>query len=191
MGEFDWRLLQLIWPKQIYVANHGFPINYRDDRLAADVMNRGHVNEWRECGELLRSGSSWTILTEPLHSNLMESATVEVWAVIQNRKFELLSLFIVVGAMPAIVASDENVTVTFPRFDKAGALHVSGPNHTGVQFRFLNVYAKHTPNLINFFAKLNFIVDWNVSQIVQDKGWIAVRKIHFHHSDNFNFLARW
>gem|GEM_PF-3923568 len=39
-----------------------FPINYRDDRLAADVINRGHINEWRECGELLRS---WIELDHP------------------------------------------------------------------------------------------------------------------------------
>jgi len=102
----------------------------------------------------------------------------------------LLSLFIVFGAMPAIVAFDENVTVTFSRFDEARALHVSDTNHTSVQFRFLNVYSKHTPNLIDFFAKLNPVLNWNVSEIVQDKCRIAVRKIHFHHAGDFDFLAR-
>ena len=103
----------------------------------------------------------------------------------------LLSLFVVFGAMPAVVAFDEYVTVTFSRFDEARALHVSGADDARFEFRILNVFLKHAPNFVDFFTKLGPVVDGNVSQIVQDKRRIAVRKIHLPHSGNFNFLAGW
>ena len=58
-------------------------------------------------------------------------------------------------------------------------------------YRVLDFFLKYTPDFSDFLAKLDSILDLNISQIAQDERRIAVREIHFHHAGDFDFLARW
>jgi hypothetical protein len=67
---------------------------------------------------------------------------------------------------------------------------MGGADNAPFEIRGFNIFLKHSPDFIDFFAKRDLVINGNIDLIVQDKGRTAIRKIHFVHARNSDLLPR-